>query len=353
MGTYLRSAGRQDVSLTGTEIGSGSGLVWQRVEALLQGERPDLLVGIVSPNVAASLSPLLEASRRLLVSATLGENVPRAAERNASIFYHTLGLWQSNWALGRWAASNLGSRALVASAFWDSGYDALYAFQMGFEGAGGEIVATEITHRPEDRDGVSRVIASTRETRPDFVFASHYGQNAVELLTAYYQSGLSGVVPLAGTAYLTDTPVLAATGSAALGVRTGFAWSLALSTPENAAFIRAHESETGTLPDGLALLGYETACLVFEALDRAGGKGDSLNEALSSARFAGPRGDVAMDGLTHSTSGPLYLREVRLEGGALANAVAGELSSSAEQDPEVSALISTEKTGWLNPYLCD
>jgi branched-chain amino acid transport system substrate-binding protein len=352
MNLYLQGANRQDVTLVAPEAGSPC-LACQKAEELFKAERVDLIAGMLTPNVTASIAPFLEASNAVFVAATLGENVPRSAGRSGHIFHHTLSLWQANWALGRWAALNLGRRALIASSFRDSGYDTLYAFQVGFESAGGHVLANEITHRPYDRDGVSSLISRIQKTRPDVVFASYYGQSAIELLAAYAKAGLSDSIPLVGTAYLTDAPVLAAVGRAAMGVRTAFSWAPGLSTHENDSFARAYMSKTGAAPDGFALLGYETATLVVEALDRSARGGSSLREALSSAGFVGPRGQVSMDSRTHSTVGPLYLRQVRYAGSAIDNVVIGELDSIAEQDPQVAHLASSEKTGWLNTYLCD
>ncbi|MGA7730025.1 MAG: ABC transporter substrate-binding protein [Chloroflexia bacterium] len=352
MNLYLQAANRQDVALVVPEACSPMQSC-QKAETLLKAERIDLIAGMLTPNMAASIAPFLEASNAVFVASTLGENLPRTAQRNPHIFHYTLGLWQANWALGRWSALNLGRRALVASSFRDSGYDMLYAFQAGFESAGGRVLASEITHRPQDRAGVGSLISRIQATRPDVVFASYYGQSAIELLSAYDKAGLAASIPLVGTAYLTDAPVLAAVGRAAMGVRTAFSWAPGLSTHENDSFARAYGSATGKAPNGFALLGYETANLVVGALDRSAMSGSSLREAIASASFVGPRGQVSMDSHTQSTVGPLYMRQVRYAGGALDNVVIGELDAVAERDSRVARLASSQKTGWLNTYLCD
>ena len=350
MRLYQARAQRQNFTLVAADAGLASTAAPQAIEAMLQQERVSLITGMINPGVAVSVAHLLEKANIAFLVTNLGENLPRQTQQSRHIFHHTLDLWQANWALGRWAAGNLGRRAILASSFGDSGYDHLYAFHMGFTGAGGDVLSTVITHTAGDTEGVRAVIDAARNARPDLVFASYYGRPAADLLASYSRAGLRSV-PLVGTAYLADDQILRSVGSAALGVKTAFSWAPGLTTLDNLGFTAAYSSATGQAPDAFALLGYETARLVSDALDRSS-QDYSILEALASARFTGPRGEVVMDSRTHSTIGPLYLREVRPEGFGLGNAIIGELASLAEQDPQVARLQATDKTGWLSTYLC-
>jgi len=57
-----------------------------------------------------------------------------------------------------------------------------------------------------------------------------------------------------------------------------------------------------------------------------------------------------MDGQTHCTNGPLYLREVQVRGGALANVPVTALPAAGTQDAG-TGLRTAIKTGWVNAYL--
>ena len=348
MNLHFNQVGRQGVSLVSSQIAS-RGQAWQEAQAMLRGQNIDLLVGMVSPGIASSLHSSLAASNTALIAASLGENLARVDEHSAYVFHHTLGLWQANWALGKWAATTLGRSAIIASSYHDSGYDTSYAFRMGYEAAGGKVLASYVTHRPAADVGLSALMASIKQNKPNLVFASYYGQAAVDLLNAYARAGLSRSIPLVGTAFLVDQAVVKSVGSAAAGVRTAMSWAASLDTAENQAFVGAYQLKTGKSPDAFALLGYETAHLVLAAVDRQAG---SVTDALATAGFSGPRGAVAMNASTHTTSGPHYLQQAKQQGINIHNVVLSALPAVGEHDGEVAALRSSLKTGWSSSYLC-
>jgi|GEM_PF-711825 len=344
----------REVTIMPETIGFGPQRILQKTEKLLQVDGANLLVGLLTPSVATTLSGLLEANRTLLIAADAGANIPRQNEHHPSIFYHTLASWQSNYALGEWAASKLGRRAFIATSFYDSGYDSLYAFRLGFERGGGTIAQTSVTGMPGDPTGMDAIIEAIAQTQPDMVYGAFCGQSASDFVTAYARSGLSGRIPLVGSAFMVDESLLPVQRAAALGVKTAFS-SPAEDSPEHQAFLAAYRNESKQAPDPFALLGYETAQLVTEALNGAGKEAlqaDRLKAAFSTSRFTGPRGLIAMDPTTRSTGGgALYLREVRRQGTSLRNVAVAKLNPIDDNDGRVEELRNSPKTGWLNAYL--
>jgi branched-chain amino acid transport system substrate-binding protein len=350
MNLYFSQSSRQNIAVVSADVGSCCGKSLSQAEALLRTQKIDLMVGMVNPSVASSLSRLLEASKTPFIATGLGENLARNSESSSYIFHHTLGMWEANHSLGKWAATSLGSTAILASSFYDSGYDTLYAFRMGFEAGGGQVLSTHVTHRPASDDGLATLVADIKQSKPAVVFGSYYGQTAVDLLNAYARAGLSRSVPLLGTAFLVDQAVIKSVGSAAAGVTTALPWSANLDTGENQAFMTAYQNKTGKSPDAFAALGYETAGLIAATIDRAGG--GSLRDSLAAASFTGPRGAVVMNGATQMTTGSHYLQQARQQGINVRTAVLAGLPASAEGDGQVAALRDSIKTGWMSSYLC-
>ncbi|HEX8220434.1 MAG TPA: ABC transporter substrate-binding protein [Chloroflexia bacterium] len=347
---YLNQAGRKGISVVSAAVGTCCGQAKQEARAMLKSQKIDLMVGLVNPSVADTLVPILEASKTAFIASSLGENVARADEHSSYIFHHTMGMWQANWALGKWAATALGRTAVMASSYYDSGYDTLYAFRMGFEAGGGQVHSTHVTHRPNSDLGLSSLMSVIKQAKPSVVFASYYGQAAVDLLNAYARAGLSRSVPLVGTAFLVDQAVVNSVGSAAAGVTTSLPWAASLNTAENQAFITAYQHKTGKSPDAFAVLGYETGGLIASAIDRAAG--GSLRDALTGASVVGPRGAIAMNATTQSTSAPHYLQQAQRQGINVRNVVLADLAAAAELDGQVAALRQTTRTGWVSTYLC-
>lgn len=350
MNLYLSESGRQNIKVVSAEVGTCCGKAPQQTRALLKAQKIDLMVGLVNPSIAKTLAPTLEAANTAFIATGLGENVARTNESSSYIFHHTLGMWQANYALGKWAATTLGRRAIMSASFYDSGYDTLYAFRMGFEAAGGEVLSSHVTHRPAADNGLASLMAAIKQAKPNVVFASYYGQSAVDLLNAYARAGLSRSIPLLGTAFLVDQAVVKSVGSAAAGVTTSLSWAANLDTAENKAFVAAYQRKTGKSPDAFAVLGYEIGGLIASALDHAAG--GSLRDALAAASFNGPRGLVAMNNATQSTSGAHYLQQARQQGINVSKAVLSDLPAVADHNEHVAALKSSIKTGWMSSYLC-
>jgi branched-chain amino acid transport system substrate-binding protein len=130
------------------------------------------------------------------------------------------------------------------------------------------------------------------------------------------------------------------------------AWSPGLGTGANRAFQSAFAFGTGRSADAFAVLGYDTAQLILNAAEAAGGDtADTLRAALGTAQFEGPRGQITMDTATQDSAGPLFLREVQQTGTGFHNIVVGELGAIANHDVRVEAARSDLRSGWLNAYL--
>jgi branched-chain amino acid transport system substrate-binding protein len=344
----------QEISLIPEDIELGASLASQKGAAMLRNSRLNLLVGVLTPSVAASFQGLLSANKGLLLACSIGENVPRHDHQSQDVFYHTLGYWQANYMLGSWAARNLGPRVVCATSFYDSGYDALHAFRMGVESAGGEVVHTHISHTSGGSEDLAPLMADMDAAKPDVVYGGYCGQHAVDFVKAYANSRLAGRVPLVGSAFLTDESLLSAQGNAALDIHTCASWSPTLDNRENSAFLSAYRQNTGHAPDAFALLGFEAARLIVEAVKGAGGDAGNtakLRSAMSAARFDGPRGPVGLGAQGESTGGTFHLRKVKWEGRAPQNSLASELAATPVGDAQIDALRASVKTGWLNAYL--
>lgn len=313
----------------------------------------DLCVGIAGANAATYLSPWLDNSRALFIANDGGANALRSSERNPFMFHNTLGYWQANAAMGQWAAQHLGRKAFVASSFYESGYDALYAFCLGLASAGGQVVQTFVAHVPPDENDLPELIAAIQRARPDFVFALFSGGRAVDFVRAYAESGLTNHIPLAGSAFMVDETLLPQLGDAALGIRTGLSWAPTLPTAENCAFSDAFQATNGRAPDAFAALGYDTARWIAQALETVDSdmQSDRLREAFLGVSFDGPRGRFLVDPDTQTAITPLYLREVQARNGTLVNQVIGRLEPVSEHDVQLAALRSALRTGWTHAYL--
>jgi branched-chain amino acid transport system substrate-binding protein len=249
----------------------------------------------------------------------------------------------------------MGKRAFVASSLYETGYDAYYAFPQGFEQAGGRVIRNEVTHLDPDRKDLAPLMAAIAAARPDFVYASYSGKAAVDFVRAYAAAGLSGRIPLLASGFTVDEALLPAMGADALGIKSCLSWSPTITTPENIAFRKAYNHQTRREADQFALLGYDTGSLIATAVKAATRmvlRSDGLKHALETVAVPTPRGSRSIEPGTGSSDTPLYLREVRREGGTLCNTVIAELPGLAAVEQLADREAMTARSGWIDSYLC-
>lgn len=169
------------------------------------------VIVLTSPTRASYLQDVFSASGVPLFVSTVGANTIHAGDVTGAALT-SLEHWQAGLGLGSWAARNLGRRAFVAASVHDGGYDALYAFQSGYEGAGGTVMETALSHRPTNNGDLSGLMAAIQNANPSLVYAAYCGPQAIEFVRAYVASGLSAHIPLAGTSFMGDEALLTAYG---------------------------------------------------------------------------------------------------------------------------------------------
>lgn len=332
---------------------NGSSIV--KARSLLAGGKVDILTGMINPLIVHRLREDLGKSDVLYINMEGGANSYTPREESPLIFHNSLGYWQSNWALGSWAATATGKRAVVVSSLYETGYDAYYAFTQGFEQAGGTVIRSEITHLDPGRRDLTALMAAISASRPDFVYASYSGREAVDFVRAYAAAGLSGRIPLMASGFTVDESLLPAMGTGALGIRSCLSWSPTITCPENVAFRKTYVGRTRREADPFALLGYDTGTLITTAVKAATGtllRSGALKQALETVAIASPRGSMRVRPRTGSTDTPLYLREVRREGGLLQNWVIAELPGLAAVEQRADREAMTARSGWIDSYLC-
>lgn len=352
MHAYAGTAG-MNIVLHPMEVEAGYGPALRAVKQLLD-RGVDVLSGMIDVGVASMLRDVLRDSGIVLVAINAGANVPRHDEHSPYTYHITLNHWQANWTFGQWASTSIGSRAFMAVSFYESGYDAQYAFRHGFASANGTVVDSVVSHVPPARDTLRTVLARIEHVAPDFVYAAYAGDEAVEFVRAYADAGLAERIPLVGSTFLVDESLLPRQGHAALGIKSCFSWAGNQHTREYQHFVNAYQRHTGAPVNAFALLGYDTAHALAEVVDALDGdlsRPERVQRALAEVAFTSPRGSVRMDADTQSLESPLYVREVQQRDGTYRNVAIAELDPVHAADERVAELRSGIRTGWTNPYL--
>jgi ABC-type branched-subunit amino acid transport system substrate-binding protein len=319
-------------SFATAEVVRGYGGARTALEVLLDREKADVVVAGISAPVARRLGAMLAERHVPMVVANVGAHVVAPHDRNPYVLHNSLNYWQASFAMGTWAAGNLGRRALVVTSAADAGYDTIYAFTRGMEVAGGKVV--DVVVMPGDDEGTVRTLTrAARSTRPDFVYALFSGEDAASFLRAYRQAGLR--LPLAGTGFMVDRATLGSNVRSALGVTTCM-------------------PGTGREADPFATLGFDTASLLVAGMERANRRGlgaSGLVRALSGVTVPTARGELTVDARTNTVVGPLFIQRVVPNGlGAAPENV--DAPAAVGAFPPAMAGLERSRSTYLNEYLC-
>ncbi len=324
------------------------------VRELIQKNKCEILVGVIPPITASEMHNELEENGKFLIVTNAGANVVRTEEQSPYIFYNTLGYWQSNFALGQWAARHLGRNIFIATSFYESGYDALYAFRTGAEQEGGKIIETHVSHLPNAQTEMHELMGRIKNAAPDFVFAAYSGNEAAEFLSAYSKAGLENKIPLAASSFMAETSMLNKYRTSFPSMISCSSWMPGLTAGEKSLSVKHTVNKSENPDDRFAVLGFDTGILIAETLHATGNKLTDISlvrESLRNAAFNSPRGKVFMNCDTQSITTPLYLYNLNADMNKFSYAEIDELKTVGSNNRVFTSLCSQQRTGWLNEYL--
>lgn len=321
------------------EPGPGlSGMV-KAVKQLLELEQVDVLTGFFKSDLAEEIGRLLEKHQTHCIMNTMGASFSDKQTHSHCLVKNSLNYWKSAFAMGDWASKNLGKRAVISTSLYESGFDSLYAFRLGFEQGGGIILETRITGIPAQ--GTEKTLHTrVREselTDPDFVYAAYSGKDAVKFIHKYKQSVMGGGLPLIGSSFLTDQAVLDRCGKTAEGIITCQPWAdqpgfdfNGFDTSEHALFSETFTSRTQRDPDVFALMGYDTGRLLHNMLSSTSTSRNEIKDIVNP---------------------PMFIRKTVASGDRLMNRVIDRLETVSDQDKYLLSRLPEVRSGWSDMYL--
>ena len=161
-------------------------------------------------------------------------------------------------------------------------------FKAAFEKMGGTIT-TEQAYTGGDQD-VSAQLTTIRQTEPDVILVPGYYTDAGNVAIQTRKLGLTAPL-LGGDGW--ESPQLAAIGGAAIeGSYYSCHYAFQENRPEVRKFVTDFQTAYGQVPDSLGALGYDSARLLFDAMQRA----PSWDGATLARTIAGTKGFVGVTG---------------------------------------------------------
>lgn len=313
--------------------------VEQALNKLLFFEKADLVVGIVGNKVTAGSIPILKRHQTPVIINNLGAEAPGKGLSDDWLFYNSLHLWKSEWALGKWAQATYGGLPSVNMALFEAGYQMHDCFRTGAGSAGAESVTLNILRNMNGPVDAAPLINYLEEQRPPHAHALLCGGEGKEFLELFYANPSCRDIPL------TAHPFVSPAGREPEGLITAATWMPFLDTDENRLFGERYGKAYETTPGVFGMLGYESGLAVGAAVQSIEGRltAGRLKDALHRVSPPGPRGRVALSTMGLRAEQAVY----RYAGGRTIDT----LPAIHWDDPSFDPL-QESMSGWLNPYLC-
>ncbi|WDZ79841.1 ABC transporter substrate-binding protein (plasmid) [Ensifer adhaerens] len=310
----IKQSGNKDVELVIEDDAQKPELAVQIAEKMIQGDKVDLMTGIIWSNLAMAVVPNTVAQDVIYLSPNAGPSALAGANCNPNYFNVAYQNDNFHEAMGQYSNKDY-KNAFILAPNYPAGKDALTGFKRYYKGA----LAGEIYTQVGQTDYAAE-IAQIRASGADTVYFFLPGGMGIAFMKQYAQSGVN--IPVMGPGFSFSQDVLPAIGDAALGVKNSATWSKDLDNEANKKFVEAFKAEYKRLPSIYAAQSWDTANLILAALSKADVKDkDAFRAALKAADFQSVRGKFSFNNNNHPIQN-IYVREVvKEDDGVLTNKI--------------------------------
>ena len=288
-------------------------------QELVVRDAADIFAGFsLTPNALAAADVSAEAKKFMVVmnaaTAIITTKSPYIARTSSTTP-------QLNYTLGTWAAKNGIKTAYTMVSDYGPGIDAETWFQTGFKEGGGQIVGS--VRFPVANPDFSAFIQAAKDKNPDAIYIwIPGGTQPAAVGKALAERGIDPAkTKVLGQDALGDETALKSMGDASIGIITVSDYDYTHKSPLNQQFVKAFNDEFHRNPDFFAVGGYDGTHLIYQALNKTGGKtdGDSLIAAAKGMAWESPRGQISIDPETRDIVQTVYIRRVQKVGDRLEN----------------------------------
>jgi branched-chain amino acid transport system substrate-binding protein len=285
-------------------------------QELIVNEKVAVIGSGITPSAMAigPLSTQGKVADVVLVSGTSGVINPN----NPYMVRTSFTLGQQSGIIGEWAAKNGSKKVVIVQSDWAPGAEATAVFTDAFKKAGGEVLDT--IKIPLANPDFSPFLQRARDLNPDTLFVFVPASQAGTFAKQFAERGFDKAgVKLIGPGDIVDDNDLPGMGDSMLGVVTAGIYSAALDTKTNKDYVAAFQKANSMRPNFISLGGYDGMHLIYEALNKTGGKteADALVNAMKGMKWDSPRGQISIDPETREIVQNIYITKVEKVKGEL------------------------------------
>ncbi len=335
----------------------GGNVVKDAVQKLIQFDNVDIISGLVSYQKIPEIVSIIENRKKLAFFFDMGEYIPFNQHISNNLFFNSFQLWQSEYSLGCWAHKEFGDKGAVIMPLYDAGYHLHSAFRQGTVFAGSELIDYHVLPYIEGKSQVKGQMGvffeKFRKEPPSFIHALFCGNEAIDFLVEFHQSGLSENIPLIISAHMASDELLEQVSNLNMKVYSASMWDFNSQSELNIRFKQQYTLQTGNKANLFSLLGYEMGLLFYQLIpDFMKRDWDSVIRNIRKETVKSPRGERNFF-LDSNYSTPIIdIEKIEIGNNNVRKIAIGQ-GRSLKYNHEVFSDIHNECiTGWQNPYLC-
>jgi branched-chain amino acid transport system substrate-binding protein len=283
----------------------------QKAERLFQVEKVDFLTGMVNSGSTLAVGQLGERNNKLVSTTVSFADSITGEKCSPNVFRVNARAEQQSNALTYWLGKEKpGARVFAIGPDYEMGRSSVAAFKTG--AAKNKVETVGEVFAPLDSKDYSQYFGQLRAARPDTIYTSVAGNDAVRLLTQLNEFGILRGVQVVGSSGTLTSQNIQAVGKASEGYITGSGYSPKLDTPANKRFVDAYRGMFKTDPDLFAADSYGLLYAYKAAVEKAGSTDtDRVRDALSGLSWETPQGLKTIRAGDHQAMQPMYIVKVR------------------------------------------
>lgn len=324
----------------------------EEAKRLIFFEGVDVLMGMVSVKVLDELKPMLQSFNKLGLFLDFGEYIPTAETTAENLCCLSMNLWQSQFALGKWAVKEFGTDGQLVMPLYESGFNLSSAFTEGAALAGSTGVNSFVlptAYASNENLNLEAFFAALEKQTPSFVHAIFSGKMANQFLWQWRKSKFYDTVPLVTVENMAYNEALFEVEDMGIKMYSARSWHRDTQTKVNKEFVKKFEDFGKQPANVFAMLGYE-AGLALAAMFPTLVKGDATEAVsiLNKKGVDGPRGVISSNSSENTAYYPIDIVKIQTGGVKTFQTI---MATETAFGFDTSEVIENTQSGWLNPYI--
>ncbi len=288
-------------------------------QELIVNDKVTFLAGFGITPTALAVAPLATEAKVPEIVTAAGTSI--ITEKSPYIARTSFTVAQSTVPMADWAADNGIKKVVTMISDYAPGVDAEKSFTAEFKKRGGDV--PEAIRFPLANPDFAPFLQRAADEKPDAIFVFVPSGQGGAFVKQFVERGLDKAgIRIIGPGDVMDDDLLNGMGDAVIGTVTAHFYSADHDSAANKAFVAAFKkANNGMRPNFMAVGAYDGMHLMYEALNKTGGKtdGDSLINAIKGMSWESPRGPISIDPQTRDIIQNIYIRKVEKKNGELYN----------------------------------